>query len=279
MNNPEQANQEAIQSNQSFATPLFQVTTVSKYLALLLFVLLPFIGGYVGYSIVSSKLQSDSGLAVVTTESEIQTLKTNDIKPIRVVVPYECAANERVSFLHTCFNITDVETGAVLIPDVTSLALEQNRLNTNLGSVVVLTQILYVSADKNIVYFYSGIPASDGCCNLQALRLDTLTFFDVSSLMGSFFTSIVSPAGRFIAWPDAAGSMLRVSDLERGVVLETLPLESNYTLLGRCNEFAGVEQGDISFKGDLSVSYGLFAVSQKNDCLQPALLKRTLSLQ
>ena len=36
--------------------PVFQVTTVSKYLALLLFILLPFIGGYIGYVYAPVKL-------------------------------------------------------------------------------------------------------------------------------------------------------------------------------------------------------------------------------
>lgn len=46
--NPENFTPEAV-TKESLIAPLKQVTPVSKYLALILFILLPFIGGYVGY--------------------------------------------------------------------------------------------------------------------------------------------------------------------------------------------------------------------------------------
>lgn len=47
---PENFNQEVEQTNQETqANPLHQVTPVSKYLAMALFIVLPFVGGYVGY--------------------------------------------------------------------------------------------------------------------------------------------------------------------------------------------------------------------------------------
>lgn len=50
---------EIIKSLQSYFTPLSQVTTVSKYLALGLFVALPFIGGYVGYNYGVAHMKSE----------------------------------------------------------------------------------------------------------------------------------------------------------------------------------------------------------------------------
>jgi len=43
----------------SLVAPLQKVTTVSKYLSLVLFVSLPFVGGYIGYQLAQSDIQAD----------------------------------------------------------------------------------------------------------------------------------------------------------------------------------------------------------------------------
>lgn len=53
---PTQENQTELPVKTSFLSPLFKVTTVSKYFALALFVALPFIGGLVGYIYAPEKI-------------------------------------------------------------------------------------------------------------------------------------------------------------------------------------------------------------------------------
>jgi len=53
---PTQENQAVVPVKPSFISPLFKVTTVSKYFALALFVALPFIGGLVGYTYIPEKI-------------------------------------------------------------------------------------------------------------------------------------------------------------------------------------------------------------------------------
>lgn len=48
---PERENSNGSQTKKTFFSPLFRVTTVSKYFALLIFIAAPFFGGYVGYQI------------------------------------------------------------------------------------------------------------------------------------------------------------------------------------------------------------------------------------
>lgn len=263
----------------SLFTPLLTVTIVSKYVALILFIVMPFIGGYIGYRLGEV---NESSPALVSSQNP--NMMNPDLPKVELastsvfeVVPYECAADMRVALPHTCFKVINTQTGLIIIENLTTLALEQNILNTNLTDTVVLVKVVYVSSDKNTVYFYSGIPGSDACCNLHALRLDTLTFFDVSSLQGSFSQSIVSPNKRYIAWVNSTGMYLSVSDLERQIVMVTLPVSKDYTLLGRCNDFAGVEIGDITFKSGTLVSYGLFDARNKNDCQTNAVEYRNLS--
>jgi hypothetical protein len=51
------------------AHPMFKVTTLSKYLAMTLFILMPFVGGYIGYVYAPEKVME----VVVTKEVEVKT--------------------------------------------------------------------------------------------------------------------------------------------------------------------------------------------------------------
>jgi hypothetical protein len=175
--------------------------------------------------------------------------------------------------------VIDSNTEKVLVDNVTQIALEQKILNTNLSKPVVLVEIIYVSQDKNTVYFYSGIPDSDGCCNVHSLYLPTLTFIDVSALHLPYYASILSPNKRFMAAVDTTGSFLNVRDLERKLSINTLPLEPGLTLFGRCHEFAGMELGDIIFTSDTTITYGVFDANRENDCTQSPIEYRTVNLQ
>jgi len=53
---PENLNQEAPQFEQPPTSPLNQVTPLSKYLAMALFIILPFVGGWVGYTFAPEKV-------------------------------------------------------------------------------------------------------------------------------------------------------------------------------------------------------------------------------
>lgn len=50
-NSPEVGNSSGPQTKETFFSPLFKVTTVSKYLALLIFILTPFFAGYIGFEL------------------------------------------------------------------------------------------------------------------------------------------------------------------------------------------------------------------------------------
>lgn len=68
--NPEQNNQENIEVLTE-KHPVFQVTKTSKYLALALFIIMPFIGGYIGYKYAPEKVvEVDKVISIETPPNE-----------------------------------------------------------------------------------------------------------------------------------------------------------------------------------------------------------------
>ena len=58
--------------------PVFCVTPVSKYLALALFVILPFLGGYIGYVYAPEKVVEVVKIVEVTKTDQVNSTETND---------------------------------------------------------------------------------------------------------------------------------------------------------------------------------------------------------
>lgn len=103
---PNNINQEEVQVQQK--SPLHQVTPLSKYLAMTLFIILPFVGGYIGYSFAPEKVVEVKRLVVQEVEeSEVVVVGRRDFnfqgkngqvlhecieddptRPLLVILPY-----------------------------------------------------------------------------------------------------------------------------------------------------------------------------------------------
>ncbi|MFN3692948.1 MAG: hypothetical protein ACK4SL_02485 [Candidatus Paceibacteria bacterium] len=66
---------------ESLIAPLKKVTPLSKYLVLTLFVLLPLLGGYVGYEFVQNKVMIQNVETVIATSSQVSSMATNTSLP------------------------------------------------------------------------------------------------------------------------------------------------------------------------------------------------------
>ena len=75
--NPDQNTEEAV-TTPAAKQPVFQITNTSKCLALLLFILLPFIGGYIGYTYAPEKI----------VEIEKEVVRTVQVEQTPTVEPY-----------------------------------------------------------------------------------------------------------------------------------------------------------------------------------------------
>jgi len=75
---PAQEKQTELPVKQSFFSPLFRVTTVSKYFALALVVALPFIGGLVGYTYAPEKVVEIEKVIYLENDSEDTVLQSAD---------------------------------------------------------------------------------------------------------------------------------------------------------------------------------------------------------
>jgi hypothetical protein len=73
--NPENNTQETL-PKESFIAPLHKVTPLSKILAAVVFILLPFVGAYVGYELAGEKTAE---ISVVNTENKIAIEKDTDL--------------------------------------------------------------------------------------------------------------------------------------------------------------------------------------------------------
>lgn len=75
---PENLNQEAVQVKQT--SPLHKVTPLSKYLAAALFIILPFVGGWIGYMYAPEKVVEIEKEVIreVEVENEVSVEETNE---------------------------------------------------------------------------------------------------------------------------------------------------------------------------------------------------------
>jgi|GEM_PF-1385717 len=136
---------------------LHQVTPLSKYLAMALFVIMPFLGGYVGYVWAPDKVVEVERVVVI--ENEIEKVKE---------VPYVECFNSKNYFViaplwfvekyptdHSSFIVKDKQNYTDTIPCV--YEVRENDLEIEKYTSV---SVLYLANDK--LYFDSGVSKSRG---------------------------------------------------------------------------------------------------------------------
>jgi hypothetical protein len=89
-----------VNETESIIAPLKKVTPLSKYLALGLFIVLPFLGGYVGYTFAPEKVVEVE--RVVETENEVEVESAQD----SVTAGHESSLTESITYTDNKYNFS-----------------------------------------------------------------------------------------------------------------------------------------------------------------------------
>jgi hypothetical protein len=254
---------------ESVIAPLNKVTPVSKYVALVLFIILPFLGGYVGYQyapekiievqkIVYSESKSSVGAREISTPvstslSDQDTAKESIRKP-EGIEEYECVTNEN-PYRHICYRLMSTATGEVAVENLTVLALSQGVLESSRSE---LYHFVYQTVDKRKIYFQTGIPESDACCGFVEFDMQTQKFKKRDDLYLGVTNSIISESNRYIATVANEFSVFKVADLEKGSIIYEEAITVGSLKSADCGFFG--YGTDLRFSDDVNqVSYGIYS--------------------
>lgn len=216
-----------------------QVTMLSKYLALGLFILLPFIGAYIGYQLAPEKVVEVVVTMPVSIEKNqmIDAALNNEIKSLNSdsllvdeVSAYGCTSDAN-TYPHTCFSYKSKTTSK----EIKNLSDEAKAQGVISGRTA-LGELMYKTMDSSKIYFTIGIPESDACCRLIALDTDTLKFNIIDAYQG-LGKSFSSKDRRYIANLENDTS-LYILDLETEEIIQRKNITTGSLMSSKCG-FAG----------------------------------------
>ncbi|MEZ4104425.1 MAG: hypothetical protein R3B60_04020 [Candidatus Paceibacterota bacterium] len=248
---------------------LFRVTTVSKLLAFILFITLPFIGFWAGvkYSPLAQEVVQESNQDEVkmvqnepvgeinNTDSCASLYREYRPEPIYDITPYSVVYSDneginyasdgknlypysekcKVSLIKTTKN-SEVENTEVIVDDLVSLMLEQGVGGSLYGlpkPYIFYSHTGYpydMSQEEKLFFGYNNYEGSSMA--IYKLDLDTKTFKDMTGHIGNGQVDFVD-TGRLLIPKD--GSVLRVLDLNTEKLYETkLLLASGESFYREC---------------------------------------------
>ncbi len=271
--------------SEEWGSNLHRVTPLSKYLAMALFVIIPFIGGWIGYNyapekvvevekVVYLEIQNSSHNDISESVKEMAEDETEHIEATNkvgdaAVEVFSCTTVEN-AYPHSCFKLIDAQSGVVMVEQMTALAREQGLFS---GERTALINTIYESYDGSKIYFMVGIPGSSACCSLVEFNVNTKRFTARSDLHKSVVESIFSSSSRYIASAFNEGVDFKIADLELGeIIYEEVISEGNLQSTG-CSMFGfGV---DIEFSiYENKVVYGIFEEEKADDDCDYRLIER-----
>jgi hypothetical protein len=140
--------QQETNQSEGYLAPLKKVTPVSKYLAMALFIILPFIGGYIGYTFAPEKVVEKIVVKEVQVEA-VEVVEKAEISELRIV--------------------KEVENSYVYLPNSAGSKTEYKIFDGEISN-----DSIFVSPDNNFLQF-RGFPCSlrGGHCVGQLFVFDT----------------------------------------------------------------------------------------------------------
>lgn len=176
---------------ESVIAPLKKVTPLSKYFAMLLFVILPFLGGYIGYTLVPAKVVEVRGVDVlpesglVTPKSDATPAVEKTIQSARKIFPAtseECRNVLSEQDEYYAIYANDLSKGQRHRCDYERWNGETYNLSSTTIRVVDLAEIT-ADAPRKILNVYENVNLSEDL--LELTQIPYLTF--ISSTTDALF--------------------------------------------------------------------------------------------
>jgi len=245
------------------------VTPFSKYLALFMFITLPFLGGWIGYTyaleqvveIEKEIVKEVERIVVKEVEVEQDNLVMRNVSSKNYSLYEGLCPNEVTGRGQKCYWLFEMSSGK-FFQELNKLAREQGAIE---DSKISLTSFQYSTEDRNTLYFLTGIADSGACCRLVELDVEQMKFSARDDLYVSITASEISSSGRYIASAADELSTFKVVDLEIGEVVHQESV-GNGGLNSTICSMDGYAN-DIAFSEDeFKITYGIYSDTKVDEC-------------
>lgn len=266
-----------------------KVTPLSKYLVLVLFVALPFVGFWLGYKYApekvmevegiveedvshSSSLQSVSGQSKIeTNKGEIIASSSSASQIMYYIEKYTCDSIE--SYEQLCYRLMRKNEDSQQQIVITDLSLlYQTQFNTKSK----FEDYIFKDANSNTIFFKSFIPHSSACCGVVKYELGTLDFEEQKYGYCASCGEVLSPTGQYIARVES-GDMetIEIIDILLDEVIKEIKIGRNETVSTPCSYGGGY---DFKWLEDTTLEYGVYEQSslEASDCEYNLIEKRQI---
>jgi len=254
---------------------LHQVTPLSKYLGIALFITLPFVGAWIGYE------YGVNEMSVYSVQNSVQTPVSNDevdiydtatssdsgqsaVEPLDVVVEQDTVFSSENYYIekYLCINLFSLERECyrlVYQDDKVSFVVLDNLENFfkgTTGDVNLGIGLLSPGISDGNAFFYSFIPHSSGCCRIYRFSLPDMKFIDTDVVMFYGSGDRVSPSGQLVA-KSRGDTSLEIIDVISGDVSAFIAVDDNETLASYMCGYAG-SVTDFEWVSDTELRYGVY---------------------
>lgn len=232
---------------------LFEVTTVSKILAAILFILMPFIGGYIGYNISNST----KATPVIESPTETYTTTVSEVNILRVrgesmpnrFLAYWCNESDKDCLQHK----SSIPNDSV---NVTALYAES-------ATSTYLLDLLYISESTSKAYFRTA-NERDEVVGLVSFDMNTKSISKADELYGDFEAMDIAYDGRYIVFANKERNKVLLSDLEQGVIINEEEVTGGTLQKSNCDPT--LKPADLSLTYSHQVRYQIYSSELASGC-------------
>ncbi len=275
-----------------------EVTLLSKLLAMVLFIALPFIGGWIGYTYAPEKVVEVEKIVEVEPEpepilNEEQQVSTGTVGEVREIFystsgnvyieSYVCADHDAFgrSYEQFCYRLRSVDGNSqqqqMVIDDLTALYQSQFDPKKKLSYPNMYK-------DGNSLFFTTSIPGSSACCGIARFEFDTLQLKENKYGYCASCGEVQSITGQYIAKLDEVESgdgyleTVYIVDVYLDAVVKEETLGVHETVQSPCS-YAGAY--DFEWLDDHTLEYGVYDSNSYEDgdeCTLTFIEKRQISI-
>lgn len=258
-----------------YTLPLKRITPLSKYLALILFIVLPFLGGWVGYNYgVVNHLKIKEVVNSYEEEKPMQRLVknitvTNEIflSDDLLLQMYPCSISEIYhSYLDKdCYRILKQSDDTVLVENIAS----------NYKEAVISLDLIYIEPDKNSIIFKAYYAKSGAL--IVSYSWDKNEFKNISDFDPAAGDVLNA---NFLASAKSSKS-IEIFDLSKNNLIETITLEDGETLNTTNCTIGGEPEGYVYSNllwSDNRLLYGVYKEDVYSDCESEFIEFRTFKV-
>jgi hypothetical protein len=215
---------------------LCRVTPVSKYLAMILFIVVPFLSGWIGYEIALS-----NSVPEIVMPTPATTTKTID----------------RVS-------ASDVVTSSSAEMAISNQSIVESDWEFYVPEELRFT-LLFTTPNES-AYYESGIPGSSACCRIYRYDDNTNHYSYVTHV--DIIDDEISPSKRFFARANVEDGKetVEVFSTETGELVKSLEAAGQGQTIVSSECGYGGYVYDLTWVGDNILRYGIFDPNSSDQC-------------